>query len=100
MWNVPLVPQTVVRDNGGQAQVATADVPLDLLSAPFAEGDGWLIVRVGGKGGGLFPVVGGHGLLQPSGTTPETFWADRVSGHPWVVTNPIFIDADGDGQWH
>lgn len=96
-----IVPQQVVRPNGGVAWVAEIDLLLDLTELPRSNGDSWVVVRVGGTQSNLFPVVtSGGGTLNLEATTPETFLTGRHGTHPHALTNPIFIDMDGDGLWN
>lgn len=96
----PVVPKQVVRPNGGTAWVAEMDLLLDLSLLPRSDRDSWVIVRVGGTQSNLFPVmVNGGGTLDVTATTPETFLSNRRGLHAYAITNPIFIDVDGDGVW-
>jgi hypothetical protein len=97
---VTLTFEQLQRANGGWGLVANAEIPIDLDAEPFAGRDSWLIVRVGGTTSVLFPVVqGGGGTLDLDAETPETFLTSRHGARPYACTNPIFIDADGDGAW-
>ena len=100
---VPLVhlePTPVQRANGGQALVATADIAINTNEEPFGGRDGWLIARVGGQHSHLYPVLPkGGGTLDTSADTPEEFLSDTFGEHPYALTNPIFLDGNGDGTW-
>ena len=95
-----MTPEPVLRANGGTAWVAEKDLLIDLSQIPRGDRDTWLVVRVGGTESNLFPVMPtGGGTLDTSAETPETFFTDRHGIHAYVLTNPIYIDVDGDGLW-
>ena len=37
--------------------------------------------------------------VEVEGEPGDTFEALLPGGHPLAFTNPIFVDADGDGRW-
>jgi hypothetical protein len=76
----PLQSTLVPRPNGGSARLSQIDIPLDLSAAPFAGGDGWLAVRVGGTTTSVYPA-----LLR--------------AARPYAMSNPIYLDLDGDRRW-
>ena len=51
-------------------------------------GDGWFVLQAEGAQA-LPPDVVGEYSMQ-----------NGYSMQPFVITNPVFIDGDGDGQWH
>ncbi len=97
---VSLDPVLTPRPNGGAAWVAQVDVPLDLDRWPFNGVDTWIVVRVGGTQDHLYPLMfSGGGTVNTEGDSPETFFTGRWGRHPFAMTNPIFVDLDGDGKW-
>ncbi len=96
---VELVPRPVMRPNGGVAHVSEVEIPIDFSASPFTNGDSWLVVRVGGDRTPMFPYTPGGGTLDTSATTAAAFLSGRHGQLPYAVTNPIFIDGDGDGDW-
>ena len=96
---ISLTGQTVSRANGGTGQIFTGSFTLDTVT--LGESDGWIVVRVFGPAGTLYPVVltSGGATVNVDGTTPETF-AQFGSGYrPFAMGNPIFIDRDGNGVY-
>jgi hypothetical protein len=80
--------------------VATAEVTLDLSEAPFHGKDSWIVVRVGGTSGNLYPVMHrGGGTLNLEATSPEAFLSERSGIKPFAMTNAIYVDTDGDDSW-
>jgi len=96
-----LEPILVPRPNGGAVQIATVDIPLDLLAPPFYGLDSWIVVRVGSTVDNVYPLMisSGAGTMDTNADTPETFLYNRGGVRPWAMINPIFVDLDGDGQW-
>jgi hypothetical protein len=45
------------------------------------------------KDGSIVIEADSNGLLAP------IVGGDEYQIHPYAITNPIFIDADGDGKW-
>ena len=43
---------------------------------------------------------GGGGIVNLAAATPEAFLANRSGVRPFAMSNPIFIDGDGDGVWN
>ena len=56
----------------------------DVLPVPLPGGDAWVVLQVGGARALRPDVIGEHG-----------------AGHvmPFAITNPVYIDGDGDGTW-
>jgi hypothetical protein len=84
----------VMRPNGGTVYIATASVPISVTK------DAFVVVRATGTEP-LFPfLLAGRGTPNPAATSAADFFAQR-SGPPAIaVSNPIFIDRDGDGVYH
>ena len=97
---IDLTPVATARPNGGVAWVVSVDVPLDLDAAPFDGGDSWICVRVGGSTDLLYPLMfGGGGQIDATATTAADFFTNRSGPRPYAMTNPIFVDRDGDGSY-
>ena len=47
----------------------------------------------------MFPLMKGGGELDLDADTPEAFLYAREGVHPYAMTNPIYVDTDGDGRW-
>ena len=58
-----------------------------------------VVVRLLGEGN-LFPLLPAEVTLDASAETVETIVTEASGGpRPFAVSNPIFIDADVDGNW-
>ncbi len=87
----PVTPATVPSGGGERLEVT-----LEHTFTPSA--DAWLTVIVRG-GGSLFPGVP-YNTSDPAGLTLERLRAGDVEGPAtaFAITNPVFLDADGDGR--
>jgi len=96
-----LSPTTVVRTNGGPGFVYEVSVTIDLSAAPFAgHTDSWLVVRVGGANSTpLFPAMSGSGSVNLTAENAAEFLSERSGILPFAMTNAIYLDRDGDGEW-
>lgn len=56
----------------------------ETISLDLPKGDAWVVVQVGGSRPLRSDLIGDHG-------------GGRVL--PFAITNPVYIDGDGDGQW-
>ncbi|MCC7537926.1 MAG: hypothetical protein IT379_17000 [Deltaproteobacteria bacterium] len=104
LGNLPATLETtVVDESSGASRLtirATFDLALDDLPNRGETGDTWIVVRVSGLDATLFPVV-------PSAIPGSVRAADLVDGpppagsgyYPLAVTNPVLVDADGDGRF-
>ncbi|MBI5498425.1 MAG: hypothetical protein HY904_25715 [Deltaproteobacteria bacterium] len=96
-----LTPQDTLLPNGGTRRTWRASFAVDLAVAnPFPGRDATLLVRVHGRQV-LWPVLldGLRVAVDESATTPQTFLTVTGGVPPYAVTNPVFVDVDGDGRF-
>lgn len=96
---------------GGTVSSASAELTVKVSAAPWIDVS-TLTVSVNGKALRSFPVTAGETVAFKLGFEKDSFVTVEVAGEagedyaivypkfkPYAFTNPIYVDADGDGTW-
>jgi len=81
-------------DNGGTVRRAAALVALDVPE----DTDAWVVVRVVG-GPPLFPLLASEVTFDAAADAPEAYATATDGPPPFALSNPIYVDGDGDGAY-
>ena len=81
-------------DNGGVVRRARDVVALEVPD----DADSWVVVRVAG-GQAPFPLLSAAVTLDPAAESPDAFAVPTGGPPPFAVSNPIYVDGDGDGAY-
>jgi|GEM_PF-5826625 len=89
-----LTPVLLKRPNGGQVFVSYVEIPLHITR------DAFVVARVSGQTP-LFPFLPTVGSADKNfkTQTASQFFIHKKGAVPLAITNPIYVDRDGDGQF-